>query len=142
MATRPSEAAARGNTLLGHYREVRATAIQCPGILKQSSKPMEYVEQRDDGYYLSVTRVSLDSVAYGFLRGESPEGIVESFPALSLEQVHGALAFYLGNRAATDAYVEREEAEFARLREEARRKHPQLHAKLDAAKRESLSHRS
>lgn len=102
---------------------------------------MEYVEQRDGGYYVARTRVSLDSVVYGFLRGESPEGIVESFPALSLEQVYGALAFYLGNRETIDAYLAKEEAEFARLREEARRRHPQLHAKLDAARRESLSHR-
>ena len=83
---------------------------------------MEHAEQRDGGYYVSGTRVSLDSVVYGFLRGESPEGIVESFPAVSLEQVHGALAFYLGNRATIDAYLEEEEAEFVRLREEARRK--------------------
>ena len=102
---------------------------------------MEYVEQRDGGYYVAGTRVSLDSVVYGFLGGESPEGIVESFPALSLEQVYGAIAFYLGNREAIDAYLEEEETEFARLREGARQKHPQLHAKLEAAKRESLSRR-
>ena len=56
---------------------------------------MEYVEQREGGYCVAGTRVSLDSVVCGFLRGESPEGIVESFPALSLEQVEGAGAFYL-----------------------------------------------
>jgi uncharacterized protein (DUF433 family) len=52
----------------------------------------EYVEQRGGGYYIAGSRVSLDSVVYAFLRGESPEGIVESFPALSLEQVLGAVA--------------------------------------------------
>ena len=41
----------------------------------------EYVEQRDGGYYLAGSRVSLDSVVYAFLRGESPESIAESFPA-------------------------------------------------------------
>jgi uncharacterized protein (DUF433 family) len=53
--------------------------------------PKEYVEQRTGGYYVKGTRVSLDSVVYAFLRGESPDGIVESFPALSLEQVYGAI---------------------------------------------------
>lgn len=53
----------------------------------------EYVEQRDNGYYVSSTRVSLDSVVYAFLRGESPEGIAESFPAISLKEIFGALAF-------------------------------------------------
>jgi hypothetical protein len=32
----------------------------------------EYMEQRNGGYYVAGTRVSLDSVVYGFLRGESP----------------------------------------------------------------------
>ena len=33
-----------------------------------------YVEQREGWYYVTWSRVSLDSVAYAFLRGESPEG--------------------------------------------------------------------
>ena len=103
---------------------------------------MDYVEHRDEGYFVAGTRVSLDSVVWAFLRGESPEGIVESFPALSLEQVFGAITFYLANRPAIDPYLEQGKAEFARLREEARQKHPQLYAKLEAAKRETLSHRS
>ena len=44
----------------------------------------DYVEQLNGGYYIANTRVSLDSVVYAYLRGESPEGIAESFPALSL----------------------------------------------------------
>jgi hypothetical protein len=32
----------------------------------------EYVEQRQGGYYLTSVRVSLDSIVYAFLRGESP----------------------------------------------------------------------
>ncbi len=102
----------------------------------------EYVEQRNGGYYVLGTRVSLDSVVYAFLRGESPEGIAESFPALSLEQVYGAIAFYLANQRAIDAYLEEGKVEFARLREEARRKHPLLYAKLDAARRSTPSPRA
>ena len=94
----------------------------------------EYVEQRGGGYYVAGSRVSLDSVVYAFLRGESPEGILESFPALSLEQVFGALAFYLANRESVDAYLQEARAEFARMRDEARRQHPALYAKLDAAR--------
>jgi len=80
----------------------------------------DYVEQRDRGYYIAGTRVSLDSVVHAFLRGESPEGIVESFPALSLEQVFGAVAFYLANRETIDAHLRDGRAEFARMRHEAR----------------------
>ena len=80
-----------------------------------------YVERREGGYYIVGSRVSLDSVVYAFLRGESPEGIAESFPALSLEQVFGAVAFYLANRESIDAYLRDGRAEFARMRDEARR---------------------
>lgn len=94
----------------------------------------EYVEKRGGGYYITGSRVSLDSVVYAFLRGESTDGIVESFPALSLEQVFGALAYYLANRESIDEYLRDGRAEFARMREEARQKHPALYSKLEAAR--------
>src|SRR5579863_7741705 len=97
----------------------------------------EYIEQRDEGYFICGTRVSLDSVVYAFLRGESPEGIAESFPALGLEQVFGALAFYTANRAAVDGYLSEGRREFEALRQEARRNSPSLYARLDEARRRS-----
>ena len=102
----------------------------------------QYVEQRDGGYYVSGSRVSFDSVVYAFLRGESPEGIVESFPALSLEQAYGAVAFYLAHQQTVDAYLQEGRADFERMREEARRKHPALYAKLEAARRSMPSSRA
>lgn len=72
----------------------------------------EYVEQRNGGYYVLGPRVSLDSVVYAFLRGESPEGIAESFPALSLEQVYGAIAFYLGNQELLTPILRKERLSF------------------------------
>lgn len=95
----------------------------------------QYVESRDDGHYIAGTRVSLDSVVYAFLRGESPDGIVESFPRLTLEQAYGAIAYYLAHQEAINSYLEQGRAEFARMREEPRRKHPALYAKLEAARR-------
>ena len=35
----------------------------------------EYVETRDDGYYVAGSRVSLDSIVYAFLAGQSAEAI-------------------------------------------------------------------
>ena len=84
----------------------------------------EYVEQRGKGYFVTDTRVSLDSVAYAYLRGESPEGIAESFPALTLEQIFGALTFYLANRKLVDNYLSEGRRELETLREEARRNCP------------------
>lgn len=101
----------------------------------------QYVEQRDDCYFVTDTRVSLDSIVYAFLRGESPDGIVESFPSLTLEQVFGALTFYLGNRDKIDRYLEVAAADFDRMRIESRRQHPSLYAKLEAARQSSSSSR-
>jgi len=94
----------------------------------------EYVNQRDGGYYLTDTRISLDSVVYAFLRGESAEGIAESFPSLTLEQVYGGIAFYLAHREEIDAYLRAARTDFDRLREESRHAHPLLYAKLDSAR--------
>ena len=66
----------------------------------------EYVEQRDGGYYLRASRVSLDSVVTAFQSGYSPESILRSFPAIgSLVKVYGALTFYLENQTAVDQYL-------------------------------------
>jgi uncharacterized protein (DUF433 family) len=95
----------------------------------------EYIEQRDGGYFVKSTRVSLDSVVYGFLRGESPEGIADSYPALNLEQIFGALAFYLANRETIDRYPSESRHEFEKLRQQSRQENPALYAKLDEARR-------
>lgn len=97
-----------------------------------------YVEERGDGYFVRDTRVSLDSVVYAFLRGESPEGIAEAFPALTLEQVFGALTFYLANRNTVDHYLRNGMRDFELRRTEWRQANPVLYAKLQAA-RQSVS---
>jgi uncharacterized protein (DUF433 family) len=94
----------------------------------------EYVEQRNGGYFIKDARVSLDSVVCAFLRGESPEGIAESFPALSLEQIFGALAFYMANREIVDQYLRQGQTEFEALREQSRVANPALYRKLAEAR--------
>lgn len=98
---------------------------------------MEYVEQRNSGYYVAGTRVSLDLVVYAFLRGESADEIADSYKSITLEQAYGAIAWYLGHRETVDEYLRQGEIEFDRLRDESRRKHPAFYAKLDAARREA-----
>jgi len=97
----------------------------------------EYIEQRNGGYFIAGTRVSLDSVVYAFLRGESPEGIAESFPTLGLEQIFGALAYYMANREIVDQYLREGQQEFEALRQQARRNNPALYAKLSESRRRS-----
>ena len=92
-----------------------------------------YIEQRNVGYWIEETRISLDSVVYSFLNGESPESIAQNFPLLSLEQVYGGVTFYLANREIVDAYLEQDEAEFQQLQRSCREKSSLLYQKLKVA---------
>src|SRR5437762_12266223 len=65
----------------------------------------EYVAKSEETYRVGDTRVSLDSLIYLFREGMSAESMVESYPALTLEAVHGALAFYLANENEIEAYL-------------------------------------
>jgi uncharacterized protein (DUF433 family) len=72
-----------------------------------------YIEQRNGGYYVAGTRISLDSVVYAFNRGDSPERILEEFPLLDrVSRVYGVIAFYLDHKAEIDKYLEDTEREF------------------------------
>ena len=53
--------------------------------------------------------ISLDSVVIAFQDGHSAENIQQLYPALSLEEVYGAVAYYLANRNEVDQYLNRQE---------------------------------
>lgn len=110
-------------------------------VAPKSDTPAAYVSgSAEAGYRLTGSRVSLDSVVYGFLRGETPETIAQNFPTLELEQVYGAIAFYLSNQEEIDAYLEKGERDFERLRQEFHRRNPKLRQKLHAARQQRLQH--
>jgi uncharacterized protein (DUF433 family) len=95
----------------------------------------EYVEQRDGGYWVAGTRVSLDSIVYAFLDGQTAESIAQSFPVLALEQVYGAIAFYLANRQVVEAYLAAVRSDFEAQRRRARDNDPTFYRKLADARR-------
>ena len=95
----------------------------------------DYVEQRDGGYWITGTRVSLDSIVYAFYRGAKPESIAQSFPVLKLEEVHGAIAYYQSHRTDVDSYLRQNDREFETLRKQARQANPDLYEKLEKAKK-------
>lgn len=73
----------------------------------------EYIEERDGSYYVVGTRISLDSIVHAFRRGESPETICQNFELLRLEEVYGAITYYLANQADIDAYLIRQNEKWA-----------------------------
>src|SRR5215813_6355707 len=97
----------------------------------------QYVEYRDNGYWVTGTRVSLDSVVIAFQSGLSPETIAsECFPSLTLEQVYGAITYYLGHKAEIDKYLEEAEADFEELRESLRASEPDFYQRMMEARRQ------
>jgi uncharacterized protein (DUF433 family) len=86
------------------------------------------------GWRVTGTRVSLDSVVHAYWNGSSPEQIAQDFPSLSLEQVYGAIAFYLHNKAEIDAYLVEQNARWEQLRKESEEKNGPLRQRLRAAR--------
>ena len=96
-----------------------------------------YIEQRNDGYVVAGTRVSLDSIVYAFLEGQSAEAIAQAFPVLTLEQVYGAITYYLAHRDEVDQYLESCRQDSAAARQAARDADPMFYQKLAEAKKQT-----
>lgn len=79
-------------------------------------KPVRLVE----GKTLRVgnTRVSLDSVVYAFNEGMDAAETQYNFDTLTLAEIHGAISYYLHNKAEVDKYLEHLRAEYERVRAE------------------------
>jgi len=63
--------------------------------------------------------------------------MVESYLALTLEQVHGALAFYLGNKTEVDAHLTEGQRRSESEHQESRQSNAELIAKLQRARHAS-----
>lgn len=97
----------------------------------------EYVKKVDEVYLIGGSRVSLDSLVYLFREGVSAEGVVESYPALTLEQVHGALAFYLANQDEVDRYLAKGQRIAAAEHAQSRQANAEFIAKIRRARHET-----
>ena len=101
----------------------------------------EFVERRDGSFYLAGSRVPLAHLVREFQHGEPPEAIRSHYPTLSLEQVYGAITFYLGSKEEVEADI----AERERVEDEFDETHPSpadLMQKLDRARQQLLARRS
>ena len=97
----------------------------------------EYVKKVEGTYRVGDTRVSLDSLIYLFREGMSVESMVESYPTLTLEHVHGALAFYLANQREIDAYLAEGQHDAEAQHRQSRQTNAELIAKLQRARHAS-----
>jgi uncharacterized protein (DUF433 family) len=97
----------------------------------------EYVKKVDGAYRVGATRVSLDSLVYLFREGLSAESMVDSYPAMTLEQVHGSLAFYLANQKEIDTHLANGQRAAEVQHQQSRQTNAELIAKLQRARNAS-----
>jgi uncharacterized protein (DUF433 family) len=98
-----------------------------------------YVEEREGGYYIAGTCVSLDSIVHAFQNGESPEGILRSFPmAGPLVRIYGAITFYLENKVKVEEYLKAQEQRWDALRRERPKSGDPLTNRLRGAKEQAF----
>jgi uncharacterized protein (DUF433 family) len=82
------------------------------------STTKSYIRQDEHGVLrVADTRVMLDSVVAAFHQGHSAETIAQQYPALSLEEVYGAIACYLANKGEVDQYLRRQDEVWKQWRE-------------------------
>src|SRR5689334_6550452 len=96
----------------------------------------EYIEERNGGYYIAGTRISLDSIVYSFEHGNSPEVIQQRFPLLKPAQIYGAIAFYLDHQAEIRQYLENEERRIQESTIPLSEANPELWKRLQQAREE------
>lgn len=102
----------------------------------------DYIERREGSFYLIGSRVPLARIVYEFQNGVAPEAIRLDYPTLSVEQVYGAITFYLGNQEE----VEKDMSELRRIEDEVSKAQPllppQLRQKLERAREQMVPRRS
>lgn len=87
------------------------------------------------------SRVPIDRVVWEYRNGEDPETIQSHYPTLSLEQVNGAIAFYLNQKDEVEHVMEER-----RLAEEAyiaaHPTPPEIKERFEQMRRQGVSRRS
>jgi uncharacterized protein (DUF433 family) len=94
----------------------------------------EYVIFVDGDYYIRESRITLASIVYPFREGLSAETIREEFSDLRLDQVYGALAYYLANQQIVDAYLQAKDHQFGKLAADQPHLSQQLRERIRTAK--------
>jgi uncharacterized protein (DUF433 family) len=94
----------------------------------------DYIEERDGGYYVAGTRVSLDSIVECFNDGLSPDAILGEFETLTRAQVFGAITYYLENQPLIDVYLGRQKQRSVVMKRQATPIPSELRQRLEAAR--------
>lgn len=73
---------------------------------------------------VSGTRVALETIMGGYLRGDTPETIHENFSTVPVSDIYAVIAYYLSHQDEIDTYLHENEAESQRIRLEVEAAYP------------------
>ena len=76
------------------------------------AEPIPLTSDADGVVRIGSTRVTLDTVVAAFREGMTPEGIVQQYPSLGLDQVYSVIGYVLGHPEEVEAYL-RDRQQFA-----------------------------
>src|SRR6516225_7348195 len=83
----------------------RQASAGCP-----MSEHKSYIRKDENGVLrVGDGRVMLDSIVAAFQQGHSPDTIRQQYPALTLEEVYGSIAYYLAHLDEVNAYLEQQD---------------------------------
>lgn len=89
-----------------------------------------YVQYRDDNWYIGDGRVELYSVIAAWQQGYSPEEVRAGFPHLSLTEVYGAILFYLEHKDEIDLFFREVDAGAAQVRSQLEAQNAAFYVKM------------
>ena len=82
-----------------------------------SDTPYKYISIMEDGRaMISGTRIKVQAIAIDAEYGYTPEQICQSYPPLTLGQVHSALAYYYDHKDVVKAQIAEEDESVEKVR--------------------------
>jgi uncharacterized protein (DUF433 family) len=96
-------------------------------------QPNPYVTTDDKGVLrVGKAAVPLESVLAGFEQGHAPETIRSQYPALTLEEVYGAITYSLAHPHEVQQYLQRQDALWQQWRDRLQQSEPAVVERLRA----------
>src|SRR5207302_9617591 len=68
-------------------------------------EPVPLASDADGAVRVGSTRVTLDTVVAAFREGMTPEGIVEQYPSLRLDEVYKVIGYVLSHLEEVETYL-------------------------------------
>lgn len=99
------------------------------------------VQEEDGTIHVIGSRITLDTLVGNYKKGATAEQIQDSFPSLSLKDIHATIAYYFEHKTEVENYLKQryEEADALRIKIESELDAESFRAKM-RERREHLIH--